>query len=281
VTREVSMRATFTLPGGLLDGSGPRLQAGWLRPLDGFDEEWIHSLPPSTARAAFVTQLLARCVRRIGGRRVTRAVARALTVGDRDFLVLRVYQATFGGVLALVLDCAHPGCGAKMNLDLRIEDIPVEERRPEASYRLRLGAPEPVEIEYRLPRGADEERLASSGPGTPAELRQRLLDACVLSEGRPAWSDEALTAAIEAGTPHVEWEIEVRCPQCDRSFDVELDVVSVLLQEVAQGRRGFDREIHLLAFHYHWPLRELLALTRPRRQRFLRLLMGELEARAS
>ena len=273
------MDAEFTLPGGWLDAGGACHRRGVLRPLAGSDEEWIHSVPASRPRAAFVTDLLARCVLRIGGRRATQQVVRELTIGDREFLVLKLYQATFGDRYAMVLTCPRAECGAKMDLDLLIEQIPVEERPLAASYRLELLEPEPLTVEFRLPRGADQERLAELGDDATAQ-RDGLLDACVVGEAPPAWSREALIAAIETRAPGVESELEVSCPDCGLPFEVELDLASLLLQEVERGRAAFDRELHLLAFHYHWPLRELYSLTRPRRHRFLRLLMDELGARA-
>jgi len=58
--------AEFTLPGGMLAPSGERHRDGCLRPLTGADEDWLHSLAPSTRHAGVVTELLARCVVRIG-----------------------------------------------------------------------------------------------------------------------------------------------------------------------------------------------------------------------
>jgi hypothetical protein len=291
------MHAEFTLPGGLVDAVGARHRRARLRPLNGFDEEWMHGLPGSTSRAAFVTELLRRCVARIGDRRLTRGVARELTVGDRDYLVLKLYEVTFGGKAALVLACPHAACGAKMDLDLVIAEIPVDVKPVEASYLLRVEAPEEaaepesraVEVEFRLPRGADQERIATSDARDPEQARDQLLEACVLRVGSsgdvarllPAWSREALIRAIEDRAPSVEWEMEMICPECGHAFDAELDVVSLLLDEVKRGRASLDREIHLLAFHYHWSLRELYGLTRTRRRRFLRLLADELAARTS
>jgi len=48
---------------------------------------------------------------------------------------------------------------------------------------------------------------------------------------------------------------------------------------VGASRAGFERELHVLAFHYHWPLGDLMALTRPRRRRFLHLLSEQLGSR--
>lgn len=268
------MRVAFTLLGGLVGGDGVSHRRGSLRPLNGFDEERLHALPPSTPRAVMVTELLARAVKTVGEVRMTREVARALSSGDRDYLLLQLCRATYGETLALVLVC--PRCDAKMDLDLRIDQIPVEERAPATSHRV---VADDIEIEFRLPRGGDEEALA----GLSAEAaREQLLDACVIG-ARPAWSAarrEALIAAIEREAPRVESELEVNCPECGGAFDSELDIAQLVLGEVLSGRNAFERELHTLAFHYHWSLHELMSLTRPRRRRFLGLLSGELSARA-
>jgi hypothetical protein len=38
-----------------------------------------------------------------------------------------------------------------------------------------------------------------------------------------------------------------------------------------------EAEVHCLAFHYHWPEADILALPRPRRWRYLELVRRELE----
>lgn len=270
------MQSAFTLPGGLLGSSGTRIRRGWLRPLNGADEEWIHGLPSDISQAAVVTGMLARCVRRIGQHRVTAGMARRLAVGDRDFLMLKLYQATFGDVLSLLPICPDRGCRAKMDLDLAVADIPIEERPVETSYRLALDGEPRTEIEFRLPCGADQERLATAKGVSAVALREMLLDGCTLSGDRPAGSSDALAEAIELRAPGVELEVELHCPECGHRFELDLDVAAIFLREVARRRAAFDREIHLLAFHYRWPLQELFSLTAPRRQRFVRLLGDEL-----
>jgi hypothetical protein len=269
------MQSAFTLPGGLIGPDGACYRRGSLRPLNGGDEEWIHAQPDDTSQAVVVTGLIARCVRRIGHQRVTRALVRQLFTGDRDFLLLRLYQVTFGGVISLVPICPAAGCGIKMDLDLLVSEIPIEERPVRASYRLSLDA-QATEIAFRLPRGADQERLASARGASAGQLREFLLDACTLSGARPNDSSEALSDAIEHCGAGVALEVSVHCPECGHPFDVELDIAGLLLREVARRQAAFDREIHLLASHYRWSLRELLLLPVPRRQRFIRLLGDEL-----
>jgi hypothetical protein len=283
--------ATFTLPGGMLDASGQRHRDGCLRPLSGADEDWLCSLAPSTRRAGILSELLMRCVTNIGPYQITLDAIRDLCIGDRDYLLVKLREATFGPKMSRVLACAHAGCGARMDLDLSVDDFAVDERPTQPSHRLRLADPPggaTLDIEFRAPRVRELERIAALAAVPEDELRDRLLEGCIvrvtafegggqssLSGLSPA-SKRALAAAIEDAGPRVELELELVCPECSRTFDVEFDPGSLLIEDVAAGRAVFERELHQLAFHYHWSLRELLELTRPRRQRFLRLLGEEL-----
>lgn len=288
--------AAFTLPGGMLDPSGQRHRDGWLRPLTGSDEDWLYALAPSTRQAVLVTELLARCVTSIGPYPMTADAIRDLCAGDRDYLLIKLREATFGPALARVLACPHAGCGARMDLDLLISDFSIDEQPTQPSHRLRLAGGSDdalLEIEFRVPRGHELERISAHAAASGEELREHLLQWCTvriaaLEDGgassvsalSPA-SKDALAAAIEAAGPRVDLDLELVCPECGRTFDVALEPASLLLEDVSAGRAAFERDLHLLAFHYHWPPRELLALTRPRRQRFLKVLTEQLGARRS
>jgi hypothetical protein len=291
VALAITETAELSLPGGLLDPSGQCHRRGWLRPLTGADEDWLYSLAPSTRQAEVITALLERCVTRIGPYPITADTIRDLSVGDRDYLVLKLREATFGPKLSRVLTCPHPGCGARMDLDLLVDDFAIDEQPALPSHRLRVDAEDgvAVELEFRVPRGREQELIAAQ-PTTSLEVnRERLLGCCVIRAamdgGRELSFDalssgvkQALADAIEAAAPGVELDLELVCPDCSQPFDFALDPASLLLGEIGASRAVFDRELHLLAFYYHWSPGDLLALTRPRRQQFLRLLTEELGA---
>lgn len=284
--------SVFRLPGGMIDAAGERHRDGWLRPLTGRDEDWLCSLAPATRQAGLVSALLARCVARIGPYDLTTELSRELTVGDRDYLLVKLCEATLDSRLPRVLACPQPGCGAKLDLDLTVDDFPVIEKPVALRHRIRLeGDGAALDVEFHVPRGHDQELVAASPLTEPEALRDRLLESCVarvvVAEGGSELpfaalsptARHALARAIEEAAPRVDLDLELVCPECSASFELAVDPAAILLDELAAGRSVLERELHLLAFHYHWSLDDLLQLTRPRRRRFLQLLSEELGAR--
>jgi len=286
--------AVFTLPGGMLDPCGQRHRDGWLRPLTGGDEDWLYSFAPSTRQAGLVTALLARCVAQIGPYDMTCELSRELSIGDRDYLVFKLCEATFGRRMPRVLHCPRGACGAKLDLDLTTDDFAAIEMPVAASHRITLegegGAA--LEIDFHVPRGREQEQIAASALSSPEELRDQLVESCVtrivVAGGEvelpyaalPAGTRRAVASAIEEVAPRLDLELEMVCPECSNAFEVTVDPAAMLLGELGAGPTALERELHVLAFHYHWSLGELLQLSRPRRRRFLRLLSEELGARA-
>jgi hypothetical protein len=270
-------QATVQLPGGWLDADGACHRDAAVRPLRGRDEEWLYGLPPHTPLAPLVTELLRRRVVRIGPSRPTRATIRSLLAGDRDYLVLELYQATFGARVEMILACPRPVCGARLDVDFEVDALPVRRLVPQPSYRLKGGGEGPTELRFRLPTGVDLEEL-STGEGGANALLERCLLAGAADAGRlPAASRARMEAEMERLAPGVERELETTCSECGHPFAVAFDPVPAFLAEVWRRRAEFDRHVHLLSFHYHWPLSEILGLSRPRRQAYVALLLSQLD----
>src|SRR5215208_6961802 len=108
-------RVRIALPGGLWrDGSCHR--AAEVRPLTGSDDEVLLETRTTLSPAERVTEVLSRCVDRIGDVTFDREAAVALTVGDREALLLQLRRLTLGNAVDCVLNC--PDCGANIEFEL-------------------------------------------------------------------------------------------------------------------------------------------------------------------
>jgi hypothetical protein len=124
-------------------------------------------LPPDTTQAQAVTEVLARAVVSIGPYRSTRQIIRALPIGDRDYLSMKLNQLTFGRRAELVLTC--DACGKKMDADFDLEAIPVAERPQQAEYVLRVE--DEAEVRFRLAsRRGSRDGHERSGAADPCLL---------------------------------------------------------------------------------------------------------------
>lgn len=289
-----------TLPGGYLDERGTLHREAELAPLSGREEELLAGLADA-APAALATEVLARCVRAIGGvRPVTPEVARRLLVGDRQFLLLRLRELSFGARVEGTLSCPWPQCAARVDLDFSTADVPVKRCQAVApTYRVEL--PDGAEVvdgeggihravAFRLPNGDDQEVLAPLLAENPAAALTRLLERCVVGTEAP-WEDPAelvarlpararleVERAMEEHAPAVELEMELRCPECGRAFTAPFDLQDFFFGELRTSRDLLLRQVHYLAYHYHWSEREILKLPREKRLAYIGVLADEIEA---
>jgi hypothetical protein len=265
------------LPGGaVIDGD--RRTAVRLRRLTGHDQETLLGLagaPPARAARA----LLDRCLGSIGGQEPDSDVVAGLTLGDREALLWQLRAISLGDQIAAVVGCRH--CHEKLDLDLRVGDL--------------LQPPYPVwgdgftedlaghRVRFRLPSVADQEAVGGIAR-TDDELAARaLLARCVLVvDDHPPSDDElaAVRSAVEervaALDPQAETILDIRCPACDTATAHVLDAAEFLVEELTWSSRHLYREVHALAWHYHWSEDDILGLTVDKRRRYLDLIQDSL-----
>lgn len=291
---------TCLLPGGYLDPGGAPHREAEVVPLTGREEELLAGAVDVPA-PELVTAVLCRAVRRIGAMSpVTQEVARALPVADRLFLLLRIRAATFGERVEGTLGCPWPQCGAKVDVDFSLADVPVKrcaqllptytaELSPAAAVRGGDGAEHRV-VEFRLPRGEDQEALAAGLAANPARTLTALLERCVVGTER-AWDDVGdlvarlssraraeVEAAMEAAAPRVDLEMDLVCRECGRAFTAPFDPADFLFGELRTSRALLYRQVHYLARHYHWSEREIMEMPRDKRLAYIEILTDEIEA---
>jgi hypothetical protein len=206
-------------------------------------------------------------------------------VGDREALLLQLRRLTLGDGLQAVLTCPDPDCGARMDLDLKVSDLllPPYPRR-EALHEAEIEDGETAyHVHFRLPTGADQEaaaRLAGRDVEAAAELVLHRCVEWVVVAGNSQSSVETWPPAVTRQLPGLMADLDpqadlvlnLSCPVCGHAFSVTLDTAAYFFQELAGRTRHLYREVHLLAYYYHWSEAEILGMTGARRQRYLDLL---------
>jgi hypothetical protein len=244
------------LPVGYLDADGRLHRIARLRKMTGHEEALLADRKLRANGGKLVTEILNGCLRGVGDiTQVNRQLIGELTSPDRNFLLLELRKLTFGTELEASYTC--PSCrettvaledldtfpvrmsdGAGMpEIVVQLEDG-FEDRNQDAWYDV---------LRFRLPVGADEERVALVAKENAAKGTNALLARCLVSvsgdgEEMPDNRREALgtqilsdltmgdRARIEKAfreeMPGLDLSRELDCGSCGRPMRTSLDLTS-------------------------------------------------------
>lgn len=272
-----------TLPRGVLV-DGEFCRAVTLRAPTGREEDLLLGEGRGWLPAEQSTALLTRCVTRLGGRRdVAADDIRALSIGDREALLLRLCTSVAGERIEASLQCTIEDCGERLEIEVDVERL--------------LAAPYPtgmevhevdldcetdqVRVRFRLPTVRDQELAAHVALTDPRFAGRALVDAIVVSVERageplpavPGEFVEHLASAVERLDPLAETRLAATCPVCGRTSDVLLDAGEFLASLLSRPDQLY-RELHLIASHYHWSEADILALPLERRWLYVGMIEG-------
>jgi hypothetical protein len=281
--------ANVEMPGGI------RLEGDWrrdavLRPLAGRDEAFLLQQGSVLTPAARTTAILARCLCRLGPiSAVTTDLARSLSVGDREALLLHLRRLTLGESMSCVLKC--PTCGEKLDLVLNVSELllPSYVHECDVHETIVRAGDGLYRVRFRLPNGADQESAAAIAASTPEAAAELILRRCVQkitdeqtgerSRPLPAAVADALADKMAELDQQAEILLDLVCAACGASFQMPFDVANYFYQEIRGRESDLHRDVHLLAFNYHWSERDILRLTRRKRMLYLDLLSAALSER--
>jgi predicted RNA-binding Zn-ribbon protein involved in translation (DUF1610 family) len=230
-------------------------------------ELWAARLP---ADSAIVSRLLALCLERLGPYApVLPEQVAALTVGDREALLLHLRRITIGEQLECHFPCS--ACGERMEVGLTVGDLllaPYESAA--AAYSITVDG---TEFRVRPPTGADQAAVAVLASVDLEGATEALLRSC-LEPGTKLAPDQvaSLSAQMQALDPQGDLVLDFQCPACGAAGRASLSAADYLVRELVAKQEAVLREIHLLALHYHWSEAEIMAVPPARRQQYLRLL---------
>lgn len=272
-----------------LEQGGVRHRLAHLRELTGNEELLMAELADHLPPAACTTTLLAAVTERIGSvQSPSYDQCAALSVGDRERLLLAVCTMAAGTRIDLVADC--PCCAARLEIALPLRDMLDRETAESEADRALLVSTSDGDwrVETRLPNGADQERCATTALADPHRAAHDLVAGCVRRlvdpEGRPvaaidlpAAFEPILSMEFEKADDMADLSAAMVCPDCGTAFDAAIDGLGLLRAALGQAH-GILGDVYRMARRYHWSEREILALTRIRRKRYLAL-ADEMEAR--
>jgi hypothetical protein len=292
-------KCIHNLPGGYVDTSGIIHREAEISPLSGTDEELLANHHKNES-ASLLTLILSRCVKRIGNiSPVSEQITRQLLIADRQYLLLKLREITFGEQINANLFCPWPDCGKRISAEFSTLEIPVKvsdhkgpvfnmDLTPEAVY-INDDGEKFKEIGFRLPNGEDQEIVSPLVSENEAKALSQLLGRCIKKIGpieNPCQEvvDKLSPLArmeiekkMDAVGPKVDLSMETSCPECGRDFIVPFDLQDFIFGELRTDLDLLYREIHYLAYHYHWGEREIMEMSWEKRRRYIEVLADEIE----
>ncbi|MGH6909113.1 MAG: hypothetical protein ACREE0_01295 [Phenylobacterium sp.] len=251
---------------------GAPIRDAELRPITGEDELALAELALESQAALRTTELLTRTVTRIGAQAGPRREAvRALSIGDRERLLLELYVLSFGASSDLMVTCPDPGCGEMLVIPVDLRDlIQPAAREPTPDHIARLGD---AQVRFRLPTGADQEVAGALAAADLEAATDLLLDRCLI-EAPPverASLRALLASRLAELDPQAEILVDTECPCCGAAASALVDVAPLLFARMASAR-GLAAEVDRMARAYHWSEADILNLPVGRRKAYLELI---------
>ncbi len=199
----------------------------------------------------------------------------ALTIGERDALLLTQREWLFGRQLESVVACPH--CGEQLELAFAADDV---RAAPAATHVAALGQPHETSLE--MAGYSVQFRVPTVGDLSADITHQQLLERCLLAasyEGEtraaqelPADVVEAVGQQMLAVDPQADVQLALNCPACGHDWLAVFDVVSFLWQEISAWAQRTLLEVHQLARAYGWSEGDILAMSPLRRQLYLSMI---------
>jgi hypothetical protein len=199
----------------------------------------------------------------------------ALSVGQRDALLLAVREQTSGPRLEGFVEC--PQCAENLEFEVTAADL----RAPDPGVREEAWefSEGELSVRFRLPNSLDLGAAALCPD--PAVARGLLARRCVLQASRdglpvvpdklPAETVSALGERMVEHDPQAEVLLDLRCPACEHRWEALFDIASFLWEELAAHAERLLREVHALAGAYGWSESEILGLNARRRRSYLEM----------
>ncbi len=199
-----------------------------------------------------------------------------LPIGERDDILLRVRESTFGGSLPVYCNCEE--CGESLEFNIRVQDIRGHEPKNETETLTR--GDERHEIEFRLPNSLDlaalldyrDKRRAYRELFRRCILRASANDEEVSPDELPEELLQAASQDMYEADTRAEILLKLECPNCEHKFQTIFDIVHFLWSEFSTHARRVLRDVHDMARYYGWTETDILRLNPERRKIYLEMI---------
>lgn len=244
---------TFELIQGYRDKDGIIHKEFEVREMNGSDEEAISKKEIKINGAKILRTLIARCCNRIGNYYKDEMkeskwieIIQSLSVGDQDYIILKIREASLGGEIEGSYKCPHPECNTDILTTVDTEELEIVpfDGLFEIPFELPNGHKDKdgnilKKGKLRHPNGLDREVLDNISKKNIGLANTLMLSRCVIElEGTKVYDDlirglsvkdrKYLMNLFNEHKFGVNLEVEVECPNCFETFKASLNAVNFI-----------------------------------------------------
>lgn len=203
----------------------------------------------------------------------------ALSIGQRDQLLLEIREKTFGPTLAGFAECSK--CKEPLEFTTSVNELRIVQGLSsdmnENSLEMVL---DKMKLKFRLPNSIDIAAVIDIKDVQTAQylIVQRCIQGAIF-KGKHVNAKELSARAVNKLArrmaecdPQAEILLDLRCPACSHKWQVTFDIVAFFWKEISVYARRLLQEVHALAFAYKWREEDIVSMTPARRQYYLGLL---------
>jgi len=200
-----------------------------------------------------LTDVLGHCCESIAGRPPAPQLINALTVGDRDFMLLMLRKISLGDIIKAKMTCVS--CQEDLAFDIGIDDIRI--RRLELGKNFELDGDYPVvkiesdelglKVTMRLPTGFDQGAISGQVKTDPIGASYAMYARLIKKWERNGKIDETartvdfidnlplrdiewLEEAVRKASPGPEWQVSLTCEVCGKRTPLDLSDTDFLFK---------------------------------------------------
>jgi hypothetical protein len=236
-----------------------------------------------TTRPVLVTQLLERCTRTVAKENVAQSILWNLPVGKRIECLLTLLMSGAESEITLGFRCPNTTCGEESEIAISIEELEALQADAYSTDRVEVPVGNEV-LTLRRPTGTDqlawlEETFTDSATARTVMVRTLVLNDNEIVElrgdiSRNKWLD-SIEQAMEEHDPLVNFKLKVKCPSCETTNLVRIDLEELSLRGLRNTQLRLLTSVHRLAAHYHWSEEQIFAVPSWRRGQYLSLIASE------
>jgi hypothetical protein len=202
----------------------------------------------------------------------------AQAVFDIDTIILRLRQAVLGDRISSHVACS--GCDGRVTLSFGIATYLAHHRPHEGPLTKRgwaASAPDDTgwgrlssaaqgagaQPRFRLPT-LDDQIAVAGAANAPRALARR----CIEPYPLPAKLAARVETALAAYAPPLAGPLQGTCPDCAAAIEARFEARRYCLEELGYRAQFVYEDVVVLAKHYHWSERAILAMPYARRTEY-------------